>query len=110
MILEESLDDEQVIEIYRYWIPKEILFYYNIMLHQIDDERNTTEDNMWQQPTYKLVFEEVEGMLRKPRRMEDLHQKMKKVRFEVYNKKKKLKQFRGYRIWKKRRIKFELNF
>jgi len=47
MILEESLDDEQVIEIYRYWIPKEILFYYNIMLHQIDDERNTTEDNMW---------------------------------------------------------------
>jgi len=49
-------------------------------------------------------------MLRKPRRMEDLHQKMKKVRFEVYNKKKKLKQFRGYRIWKKRRIKFELNF
>jgi len=52
-------------------------------------------------------------MLRQPRKMEDLHQQMKKLRFEAYNKKKKLKQFRGYKIWKKRKRKAniaEVNF
>jgi len=37
--------------------------------------------------------------------MEELQPQMKKLGFEGYNKKKKLKQFRGYRIWKKRRRK-----
>lgn len=44
-------------------------------------------------------------MLRQRGRMEDLHQQMKTMRFEGYNKEKKFKQFRGYRIWKKRRRK-----
>ena len=78
------------------------------MLQQIDDEKRTTEDNMWQQPTYKSFFEEVQDMLRKNGTIEELHQQMKKLRFEEYNKEKKLKQFRGYRIWNKRRRKLNL--
>jgi len=38
---------------------------------------------------------------------------MKKLRFEGYNKKKKMKQFKEYKIWKKRRRKVnvvEVNF
>ena len=73
------------------------------MLQQnIDDEKNTTKDDMWQQSTYKPVFEEVQGKLRKLETMEDLHQQMKKLRLKGYIKKRKL-QFRGYRILKKRK-------
>jgi len=38
---------------------------------------------------YKLIFEEGEDILRHPRTMEDLHQKMNNLKFEAYNKKKK---------------------
>lgn len=89
----------------KYGSPEEKKLYSGLRLQQIDDEKCTIEDNMWQQPTYKSFFEEVQGMLRQPRRMEDMHQQMKKLRFEGYNKEKKLKQFRGYRLWKKRRRK-----
>ena len=68
----------------------------------------TTEDNMWQKPTYKSFLEEVQDMLRQPETIEDLHQQMKKLRFEEYKKAKKLKQFRCYRFWKKRRRKLNL--
>ena len=68
----------------------------------------TTKDSMWQQPTYKSFFEEVHDMLKQPGTMEDLHQKMKKLGFKEQNNKKKLKQFRGYKIWKKRRGKLNL--
>jgi len=60
-----------------------------------------------------LFFEEAQDMLRQPGRMEDLHKQMMKLRFEGYNKKKYLKQFRGYLIWKNKRIKVnvvEVNF
>ena len=94
MNVEDNINDEKINEIFKFWSPEEILFYYNLMLQQIDDEKSTTKDNVWQQPTYKSVFEE-------DRDMEDMHQQMKKLRFEEYNKEKKLKQFRGYTIWKK---------
>ena len=60
---------------------------------------------MWQQPTF---LEEDQDMLKQPGTVKDLHQQIKKLRFEEYNKKKILKQFRGYRIWKKRRRKLNL--
>jgi len=47
-------------------------------------------------------------MLRQLGTMEDLHKQMKNLRFEGYNKKKMLKRFRGYRIWKKRKTKVKL--
>jgi len=110
MIVEDNINEEQINEIFKYWNPEEILLYYNLMLQQIDDEKNIIEDNMWQQPTYKSVFEEVEDLLRQRGTVEDPHQQLNKIKFESYNKKGMLKQFRGYRIWKKRRRKVEVNF
>jgi len=60
---------------------------------------------MWRKSTYVLIFEEIEDMLRNPGTMEELHQQMKKLKFETNNEKTKLKQFRGYGIWKKRKTK-----
>lgn len=83
------------------------------MLQQIDDEGHTKKYDMWQQSTYKPIFEEFQDMLRQRGTIEDLHHQMKKIRFEGYNKKKKMKQFRGYKIWKKSRRKvnvFEVKF
>ena len=78
------------------------------MLQYTNDEKCATKDSMWQQHTYKSFLEEVQDMLRQPGTIEELHQQMKIIRFEVYNKKKILKQFRGYGSWKKRRRKLNL--
>ena len=103
MDLEDNLDDENINEIFRFQNSKEMKLYYELMLQQkIDDEKNIIEVDMSQYSTYKLDFEEVQGMLRQPITMEHLHQQMNKQKFEGCNKKKKLKQFRGYMIWKKR--------
>lgn len=82
MNLEDNMHDEQINEIFRYWSREEMKLYYSLMLQQIEDEKDTTEDSMWQQPTYKLVFEEAHGMLRQHGKMEDLHQQLKTLRFE----------------------------
>lgn len=111
--VEDILDDENINEIFRYWSHEEMKLYYGLMLQQINDEKRTAQDNMWQQYTYKWFIEEVQDMLGQLGRMEDLHQQRKKLKFEGYNKEKKLKQFRGYSIWKKRRRKVnvvEVNF
>ena len=43
----DDMHDEHVNEIFRYWSFEEIRYYSNLMLQQIDDEKHTTEDNMW---------------------------------------------------------------
>lgn len=65
---------------------------------------------MWQQLTYNLFFEEFQDILKQPGKMEHLHNQMKKLRFKGYNKRKMLKQFRGYKIQKNRRKKLEVKF
>ena len=99
--VEDNIDDGQINEIFGYWSREEILFYYNLMLQQIDDEKSTTKHNMWQQPTYKPFFQEAQDMLKHFGTKKDLDEQMKTLRFEGYNKEKKLKQFRGYMIQKK---------
>ena len=56
----------------------------------------------------QVNFEEVQDMLKQYGTIENLHQQMKKRSSQGYNKEKNLKQFRGYRIWKKRRRKLNL--
>lgn len=97
MNVEDNINDEQINEIFKYWSLEEMKLYYRLMLQKkMDDENNTTEDDMWQLSTYNLIFEEFQDILRQPRTMEDMHQQMKKLRLKEYNKKKKMKQFRGY--------------
>ena len=105
MNVEDDMHDEHVNEIFMHWIFEEIRYYSNIMLQQMDDEKHTTEDNIWQKPTF---LEEVQDMLRQLGTVKDLHQQINQLRFEGYNKVKNLKQFRGYKIWKKRRRKSNL--
>lgn len=98
--VENNLDNENINEIFKYWNREEIKSYYDLILQKIDvrkidDQDHTTKDDMWQQSTYKPIFEEVEDILKQRGTMEDLHQQMKKLKFEDYNKKKKLKQFEG---------------
>ena len=81
MNLEDNFDDKNINEILRYWSPEEMNFCYKLMLQQIDDEKNTTGDGMWQQSTYKPNFEEIQDMLKQLISMEGLHQQMKKLRF-----------------------------
>ena len=102
MNVEYDMHDEHVNVIFMHWSFEEIKYYSNIMLQQIDHEKRTIEDNMWQQP---IFLEDVQDMLRQTGIVKDLHQKMKNLRFEEYNETKMMKQFRGYRIWKKRRRK-----
>ena len=105
MNVEDDMHDEHVNEIFMRWSFEEIRYCSNLMLQQIDDEKRTTEDNMWQQC---IFLEDVQNMLRQSGTIEDLHQQMKKQSSQGYNKAKNLKQFRGYRIWKKRRRKLNL--
>ena len=110
MNVEDDMHDEHVNEIFMRLSFEEIIFYSNPMLQKIDDEKSTTEDNMWQQPTF---LEEFQDMLRHSGAIEDLHQQIKKLSFEKYDKVKNMKQFRGYKIQKKRRRKpnlVEVNF
>ena len=77
---------------------------------KIDDKEQTIEDDMWQQSTYKNIFEDVEDiheqlemvfyvfMINKDIVMEQLQHQMKKLKFGTYNKKEQMKQFRGYII------------
>ena len=107
---EDDMHDEHVNEILMHWSFEEIRYYSNPMLQRIDDEKSTTEYNMWQQPAF---LEDVQNILRQPRKIEDLQQQMKKQSSQGYSRAKNLKQFRGYRIWKKRRRKqnlVEVNF
>ena len=67
---------------------EEIIYFSNLMLQQIDANKHTTEDNMWQQPTF---LEDVQNMLRKSGTIEDLHQQMKKQSSHGYNKAKNIK-------------------
>lgn len=55
--VEDNMHDEHVNEILRYWSFAERKFYSHVMLQQIDDEKHTTKDDMWQQSTYKTIFE-----------------------------------------------------
>ena len=102
MNVEDDMHDEHVNEIFTHCIFEEIKHYSNIMLQQIDHENHNMEESMWQQPTF---LEDVEDMLRQPGIVKDLHQQMKSLKFEQYNKTNMRKQFRGYKIWKKRRRK-----
>lgn len=47
MNIEDSMHDEEIYEIFRYWSFEEMELYYGLMLQQIDDEKHTTKDNMW---------------------------------------------------------------
>ena len=87
MNVEDNMHDENMNEIFSHWSFEEIRYYSNIM---------------WQQPKF---LEEVQDMLRQPGTEKDLNQQSKKLTFEGYNKAKNMKQFKGYRIWKKRRRK-----
>lgn len=91
MNVEDTMHDEEINEIFKYWSPEEMKMYYGVILQWIDDEKCTTKENMWQQPTYKSFFEEVQDMFRQPGRMEDMHRQLKRLRFEGYKKEKKLK-------------------
>ena len=51
MNVEDNMHDEHVNGIFKYWSYEEIKYYFDLMLQQIDDEKRTTKDNMWQQPT-----------------------------------------------------------
>ena len=48
MNVEDDMHDEHVNELFMYWSFEELRYYSNPMLKQIDDEKRTTKDNMWQ--------------------------------------------------------------
>lgn len=75
---EDDMHDEHVNEIFRYWSYEEIRYYSNLMLQQIADEKCSTEDNMWQQPTF---LEDVQDMLRQPGTTKYMHQQIKTPKF-----------------------------
>ena len=61
MNVEDNMHDENMNEIFMHWSYEEIRYCSKLMLQQIDDEKCTTEDNMWQQP---IFLEDVQNMLR----------------------------------------------
>ena len=113
-------EDAEIEEIFTKWSLEEIKFYYELMLQQVDDqnlngEEQTIENDMWQRFTYKQFFEEkVEE--EKHGQSEIIFRlitnsnkkiKHKKLKHGIFSKRGrlKLKMHRGFRIWKRRKIK-----